>query len=239
MLNQKCVYGSLGIVGRSVRLSFLKACSLSGMGTRHRGRRHGRLPGKPTCAQRPEHTGGGIFCSVFPRFGAWELHFDVLGSRSGLTDVAMARRDGKEPLQEVVPGMPPATPPCACCILCCPQERGCPARGALMGSPLLFSPKITTSHPTNPLVHTTRAHPRLCAPRGAHRTWWLSHLLGDIPPREQGLSKKGLRPGARDAGPRGSGRDCARAERQLFWVSRGFRSPDNGHCCCRSGRDPA
>lgn len=72
MLNQKCVYGSLGIVGRSVRLSFLKACSLSGMGTRHRGCRHGRLPGKPTCAQRslpgPEHAGGGDFLQRFPSF---------------------------------------------------------------------------------------------------------------------------------------------------------------------------
>lgn len=33
MLNQKCVYGSLEIVGRSVRLSFLKAWALSVMGT--------------------------------------------------------------------------------------------------------------------------------------------------------------------------------------------------------------
>lgn len=32
MLNQKCVYGSLEIVGRSVRLSFLKALSVMGTG---------------------------------------------------------------------------------------------------------------------------------------------------------------------------------------------------------------
>lgn len=75
-----------------------------------------------------------------------------------------------------------------------------------MGSPLLFCPKSTTSHPAQTLVHTTRAHPRVCTPRGAHRTRWLPHPLGDIPTREKGLSKKGpcrskdQEPGVQDQG---------------------------------------
>lgn len=76
MLNQKCVYGSLEIVGRSVRLSFLKAWALSVMGTRYKSNECccNQLPGKRLQAVCALHIPPCSYLLVLKPFPGFSVH---------------------------------------------------------------------------------------------------------------------------------------------------------------------